>query len=231
MLFTDSNGIEIQRASWGQKINIWVQQENLIDEDIIVEVWDNDTFDGDDNVAVINKNKYDGGLISFVLDTSVKRKTGDNGKLYVRIGAPKLKLANSNAIFESKNHLDVQDKREIYGAHIGSQDGKNRHYHADYDKISYFYGKSRGIKETEKLKITIYEKDKSLFEIPSSEVKIDKSGAIQATIKWEKINPKLPMRIVYAVVKDEDGNVLYNGARTATGTLAITKKKCFIRTC
>lgn len=227
MLFTDSNGIEIQRASWGQKVNIWVQQEHLTDEDIIVEVWDSDTFDND-NVAIINKNKYDGGLISFVLDASVKKNTGDWGKLYVKIGAPRLKLANTNAIFESDNYLDVQDKREIYGAHIGSQDGKERHYMADYDKISYFYGKSRGIKETEKLKITIYEKDKSVFEIPSSEVKIDKSGAIQATIKWEKINPKLPIRIVYAIVKDENENVLYNGARTATGTLAVTKKSALL---
>ena len=227
MFFTDSNGIEIQRASWGQKINIWVQQEHLTDEDIIVEVWDNDAFNND-SVAVINKNKYDGGLISFTLDADVKKETGDWGKLYVKIGAPKLKLANPNAIFESKNYLDVQDIREIYGAHIGSQDGKDRHYHADYDKISYFYGKSRGIKENEKLKITIYSKGKSLFEIPPAEVKIDKSGAIQATIKWEKINPKLPMLIVYAIVQDSHGEILYNGAKSATGTLAITKKSALL---
>ena len=226
MLFTDSNGIEIQRASWGQKINIWVQQEHLTDEDIIVEVWDNDTFSGDDNVAVINKNKYDGGLISFVLDASVKQKTGDQGKLYVRIGAPKLKLANSNAIFESKNYLHVQDKREIYGAHIGSQDGKERHYMADYDKISYFYAKSRGIKTDEQLNLTIYEKDKKLLE--AKNVHVDESGMIKIKLEWNLINPKLPMRMAYAIVKDKEDNILYNGARTATGLVVITKKSALL---
>lgn len=226
MLFTDSNGIEIQRASWGQKINIWVQQEHLTDEDIIVEVWDNDTFSGDDNVAVINKNKYDGGLISFVLDASVKQKTGDQGKLYVRIGAPKLKLANSNAIFESKNYLHVQDKREIYGAHIGSQDGKERHYMADYDKISYFYAKSRGIKTNEQLNLTIYEKDKKLLE--AKNVHVDESGMIKIKLEWNLINPKLPMRMAYAIVKDKEDNILYNGARTATGLVVITKKSALL---
>nr|WP_294930322.1 PAAR-like protein [uncultured Flavobacterium sp.] len=226
MLFTDSNGIEIQKASWGQKINIWVQQQHLTDEDIIVEVWDNDTFDGDDNVAVINKNKYDGGLISFVLDTSVKQKTGDQGKLYVRIGAPKLKLANTNAIFESKNHLDVQDKREIYGAHIGSQDGKERHYMADYDKISYFYAKSRGIKKEEQLNLTIYEKDKKLLE--ATNVHVDESGMIKIKLEWNLINPKLPMRMVYAIVKDKDENILFNGIRAITSHIVITKKSALL---
>lgn len=226
MLFTDSNGIEIQRASWGQKINIWLQQEYLTDEDIIVEVWDNDTFDGDDNVAVINKNKYDGGLISFVLDSSVKQKTGDHGKLYVRIGAPKLKLANANAIFESKNYLDVQDKREIYGAHIGSQHGKDRHYHTDYDKISYFYAKSRGIKTDEQLNLTIYEKDKKLLE--ATNVHADESGMIKIRLEWNLISLKVPMRIVHAVVKDKEDNILYNGARMATGPLVITKKSALL---
>ncbi len=226
MLFTDSNGIEIQRASWGQKINIWVQQEHLTDEDIIVEVWDNDTFSGDDNVAVINKNKYDGGLISFVLDASVKQKTGDQGKLYVRIGAPKLKLANSNAIFESKNYLHVQDKREIYGAHIGSQDGKERHYMADYDKISYFYAKSRGIKTDEQLNLTIYEKDKKLLE--AKNVHVDESGMIKIKLEWNLINPKLPMRMAYAIVKDKDENILFNGIRAITTHIVITKKSALL---
>ncbi|MEP7095350.1 MAG: glycoside hydrolase family 104 protein, partial [Flavobacterium sp.] len=225
MLFTDSNGIEIQRASWGQKVNIWVRQEHLTDEDIIVEVWDSDTFDGNDSVAIINKNKYDGGLISFALDGIVKQKTGDWGKLYVKIGAPKLKLANTNAIFESENYLDVQDKREIYAAHIGSQDGKDRHYHTDYDKISYFYAKSRGIKTDEQLNLTIYEKDKELL---VATVHVDESGMIKVKLEWNLISLKVPMRIVHAVVKDKDGNVLYNGARTAPGLLVITKKSALL---
>ncbi len=227
MFFTDSNGIEIEKSSWLQTVNIWVKQEHLIGEDLTIEIWDNDAFKND-YCKVINVPKYDGNLIPFTLDSYVKGKAGNWGMLYVKIGAPKLKLANTNNIFESKNHLNVEDKRQIYSAHIGSQDGKNRHYHADYDKISYFYGKSRGIKENEKLKITIYSKGKSLFEIPPAEVKIDKSGAIQASVKWEKINPKLSMCIVYAVVQDSQGEILYNGAKSATGTLAITKKSALL---
>jgi muramidase (phage lysozyme) len=225
MFFTDSNGIEIQRASWGQKINIWVQQEHLVGEDLTIEIWDNDAFKND-YCKVINVPKYDGNLIPFTLDSYVRGKAGDWGMLYVKIAAPKLKLANTNNVFESKNHLNVEDIREIYGAHIGSQDGKDRHYHADYDKISYFYGKSRGIKKEEQLNLTIYEKDKKLLE--ATNVHADESGMIKIKLDWSLINPKLPMCIVYAVVKDKDGNVLYNGARNTTGPLVISKKSALL---
>ncbi|MEP7095348.1 MAG: hypothetical protein ABI793_14900 [Flavobacterium sp.] len=145
--------------------------------------------------------------------------------MYVKIGAPKLKLANTNAIFESENYLDVQDKREIYAAHIGSQDGKDRHYHTDYDKISYFYAKSRGIKTDEQLNLTIYEKDKELL---VATVHVDESGMIKVKLEWNLISLKVPMRIVHAVVKDKEDNILYNGARMATGPLVITKKSALL---
>lgn len=148
--------------------------------------------------------------------------------LYVKIGAPQLKLANENNVFKSKNHLNVEDKREIYSAQIGTQDGKERHYHVDYNKISYFYGKSRGIKAGEKLKLTIYEKGKMLFEVLTPDVKVDTSGAIQAKLQWDNISQKLPMRTVYAVVQDCEDKILYNGTKTTNGGVVVTKKSALL---
>jgi len=223
MLFTDSNGIEIEKSSWHQTVNIWVKQEHLIGEEIAIEIWDN--VKG--YCKVINVPKYDGNLVPLTLDSYIKGKAGGWAKLYVKIGAPKLELANPNYIFEAKNILDVEDKREIYSAQIGSQDAKQRHYHVDYNQVSYFYGKSRGIKAGEKLKITIYEKGKMLIEVLPPDVKVDTSGAIQATLKWDIISEKLPSRAVYAVVQDSEDIILYNGAKT-NGGVAITKKSALL---
>ena len=226
MLFTDSNGIEIQKSSWYQTVNIWVQQEHLIGEDLTIEIWDNDKMTGDDYCKVINVKKYDGNLIPLTLDSYIKNKAGSWANLYVKIGAPKLKLGNPNNVFESKNRLDVQDKREIYSAQIGTQDGKERHYHVDYNKISYFYGKSRGIKAGEKLKITIYEKGKKLFEV--KDVTVDTSGLIKATLKWDTISQKLPSRVVHAVVVDSENKILYEGNKVANGGVHITKTSALL---
>lgn len=225
MMFTDSNGIEIEKSSWYQTVNIWVKQEHLIGEDLTIEIWDNDAFK-DDYCKVINVKKYDGNLIPLTLDSYIKSKAGDWGMLYVKIGAPQLKLANENNIFKSKNHLNVEDKREIYSAQIGTQDGKERHYHVDYNKISYFYGKSRGIKAGEKLKITIYEKRKMLFDV--KDVTVDTSGKITATLKWDSISQKLPSRIVHAVVLDSENKILYEGNKVANGGVHITKTNALL---
>ncbi|ABQ04226.1 PAAR-like protein [Flavobacterium johnsoniae] len=225
MMFTDSNGIEIEKSGWHQTVNIWVQQEHLIGEDLTIEIWDNDAFK-DDYCKAITVKSYDGNLIPFTLDSYVKNKAGDWAMLYVKISAPKLKLANTEGVFKSKNRLDVQDKREIYSAQIGSQDAKQRHYHVDYNQVSYFYGKSRGIKAGEKLKITIYEKGNKLFEV--TDVAVDTSGAVKAKLQWDRISEKLPSRAVYAVVQDGEDKILYNGNKTANGGVAITKKSALL---
>jgi murein DD-endopeptidase MepM/ murein hydrolase activator NlpD len=225
MMFTDSNGIEIEKSGWHQTVNIWVQQEHLIGEDLTIEIWDNDAFK-DDYCKAINIKSYDGNLIPFTLDSYVKSKAGDWAMLYVKISAPKLKLANTEGVFKSKNRLDVQDKREIYSAQIGSQDAKQRHYHVDYNQLSYFYGKSRGIKAGEKLKITIYEKGKKLFEV--TDATVDTSGAVKGKLQWDRISEKLPSRTVYAVVQDGEDKILYNGNKTANGGVAITKKSALL---
>ncbi|MBE0393768.1 hypothetical protein [Flavobacterium sp. PL002] len=82
MLFTDSNGIEIQRASWGQKVNIWLKQEHLVDEEIKVEIWDKDYFSFNDHGGYINNKSYDGNLLSFSLNKAMKDETGSYAKLY-----------------------------------------------------------------------------------------------------------------------------------------------------
>ena len=68
--------------------------------------------------------------------------------MYIKVGALNLKLGNANGIYKSSTTLDVENKLEIYAAHIGSQDGKERYYQTDYDQVCCFYAKSRGIKET-----------------------------------------------------------------------------------
>ncbi|MBE0392399.1 PAAR-like protein [Flavobacterium sp. PL002] len=227
MLFTDSNGIEIQRASWGQKVNIWLKQEHLVDEEITVEIWDKDYFSFNDHGGYINNKSYDGNLLSFSLNKAMKDETGSYAKLYIKVVAPKLTLANGDNKYESNTYLEVEDEREIYGAHIGSQDGKDRHYHVDYDKISYFYAKSRGIKPDEQLNLKIYEKGKAILE--AKNVYADESGMIKIKLEWNLLNPKTAMRIVYAVIKDKDENILYNGAKVATGPLVITKKSAILK--
>jgi len=226
MMFTDSNGIEIEKSSWYQTVNIWVKQEHLIGEDLTIEIWDNDKMSADDYCKVINVKEYDGNLIALTLDSYIRGKAGDWANLYVKIGAPRLKLANPNNIFESNSRLDVQDKREIYSAQIGTQDGTERHYHVDYNQISYFYGKSRGIKANEKLKITIYEKGKKLFD--ATDVSVDTSGLIKGTFKWDSINQKLPSRVVHAVVLDSENKILYEGNKVANGGVHITKTSALL---
>ncbi|MFZ0597898.1 MAG: glycoside hydrolase family 104 protein, partial [Flavobacterium sp.] len=66
-----------------------------------------------------------------------------------------------------------------------------------------------------------------LFEVLPPDVKVDTSGAIQATLKWDRISEKLPSRAVYAVVQDSEDIILYNGVKT-NGGVAITKKSALL---
>lgn len=51
-MFTDSNGLKIEKANWGQKINIWIEQMELIGKKLEIQLLDSDIFD-DDSVAPI----------------------------------------------------------------------------------------------------------------------------------------------------------------------------------
>ncbi len=211
VMFTDSNGLKIQKASWGQKINIWIDQKELTGEKLEIQLRDSDTFD-DDNVApLISIPAYDGKLIPLTLDSNIKKKAGNHGELYVKINAPDLTATNES---KKLGKLDVQDKTEIYNAQLGSEDGKEKHFLVDYDEISWFYAQSRGIKPEQKLYLEIRKVIKGIdpLLLYQDNVKADESGVIKQKIVWNNINNKINFLTVYAMVRENDknGKVLYD---------------------
>ena len=130
-------------------VNIWVKQEHLIGEDLTIEIWDNDKMTGDDYCKVMNVKACDGNLIPLTLDSYIKGKAGNWANLYVRIGAPKLKLANENNIFKSQNRLDIQDKKEIYSAQNWHTRRRRKTSPCRLQPNKLFLRKSRGV-QTEK---------------------------------------------------------------------------------
>ncbi|WP_157496657.1 DUF4280 domain-containing protein, partial [Flavobacterium gelidilacus] len=105
--FVDNNGIKIEKANWGQTVNIYLNTEYLIGEEINIEVWDDDTF-FDDGVGNKSIKSYDGKPIPLKLDKNVKDKTGTLGELYVKVFAPKLTLLNQGKGFPGDG-LIVED--------------------------------------------------------------------------------------------------------------------------
>lgn len=213
VMFTDSNGLKIEKASWGQKINIWIDQKELIGEKLEIVVWDDDTGSGDDPVKTIAVENYDGKLIPFSLDNTVKNLTGKVGAFYVKVEASELTALNDGKEFP-KVKLEVSYKREIYSAQLGSEDGKEKHTIVDYDEISWFHAHTRGIKTNEKLyfeiRNSISGKDPQL--LYAENVKPDQSGVITVKINWNGIKDKVNFLTVYAMVRENnaDGKVLYD---------------------
>jgi len=64
-MFTDSNGLKIEKASWGQKINVWIDQKELIGEKLEIMIWDDDIGSPDDPVKTFSIPSYNGKLIPF----------------------------------------------------------------------------------------------------------------------------------------------------------------------
>lgn len=248
MLFTDSNGIEIQKASWGQTIYIWLEQEYLTGEKVKVEVWDDDkprsfnTSYFDDRVKTIDIPEYDGGLIKVVLDKEVKDETGDFGLLYIKVFAPLLQLKNEGKTYPLKDRLHVIKNKEIYKAHFGDEDGAQKHTVVDYDKISWFYANSRGFSKSEKLTLEVRKSTKINFTsitIPqedtlllTKEVEVDDSGTIKQQLKWSEIKePRAAMLKAYGVIKDAWGAIKYNGGDVhhVADTIVITKTSQLVK--
>jgi hypothetical protein len=84
--FTDSNGSKIDKAGWGQKVNIRIDHKGLDNEKLTIVLWDSDTVQ-DDPVKTITIPAYDGGL-TVTLDADMKNKAGNQGLIYVKITAP-----------------------------------------------------------------------------------------------------------------------------------------------
>ncbi|WP_353150188.1 PAAR-like protein [Chryseobacterium sp.] len=211
--FTDNNGNKIEKAGWGQKINIWIDQKGLDNEKLTIVLWDSDTIQ-DDPVKTITVNAYDGGLIPVTLDADMRNKTGDQGSIYVKISAPELVATGEGQVFPKTYKLNVQDKKEIFNAKLGSEDGKEKHTVVDYDEVSFFYANSRGITPKEDLYLEI--RDSVLGRDPlllhQANVKADQNGVIKQKIIWNNIKNKVNLLTVYAIIKekDKDGKVLYD---------------------
>ncbi|MGO4709817.1 PAAR-like protein [Chryseobacterium sp. 2TAF14] len=223
--FVDSQGNKIEKASWEQDINLWMEQTALEGEKIDIVLWDDDLGPTDDPVKTIAIKSYNGGLIPVTLDSSMKGKTGSHGLIYAKVTAPELIAIGEGKDFPKSYKLDVEDKKEIYSAILGSADGKEKHTLVDYDEISYFYAHTRGIKPSENLYLeirnSVFGKDPLL--LYAKNVKVDKSGVIREKIVWNNIRNKINLLTVYAMVKENntDGKVLYD----ADGNLGMAAAK------
>jgi len=210
-MFTDSNGLKIEKAGWGQKINIRIDQKELVGEKLEIQLRDSDAFDDDDVAPLLSIPAYDGKLIPIILDKNIKSKAGKHGELYVKVTAPEIFALNEG---KKLGKVDVQGIKEIYSAQIGSEDGKEKHMVVDYDEISWFYAHTRGSKTDEKLYLEI--RDSVVGRDPllliGKNIKADESGVIKVKINWALIKNKVSFLTVYAIVKENnaDGKVLYD---------------------
>jgi murein DD-endopeptidase MepM/ murein hydrolase activator NlpD len=217
VMFTDSQGIQIEKSSWGNKVNIWLKEKYLTGEKLKISL-----VVGTTPVHHFPEKVYDGGLIELHLNDDIRKYAKNEATLKVVVNATELDFPNEG---KPLGALEVSFAREVYDGQIGSEDGRKKHIPVDYDMVSWFYGKSRGIKDTEKVTVQVYEAsafmpsvlsnqllDTLLF---SGEVSPDKSGAIKFKIEWNKIPKGLQgsYKNIYVRVLDNAKNKaeLYNG--------------------
>ena len=224
--FVDNNGIKIQNASWEQKVNIYLKTEFLIDEEINIQVYDQDYMSGNDPVYFKKIKKFDGNLINFKLDKSIKVKTGNWGRLYFKVTAPHLTLKNGDTRFP-EDKLTVDADLNIKNALIGEENGSKKHTLVDYDDVSWFYANTTGIKDVSKIKIEIWQAVTGFDDDMKVSLKpiLSDDGVLKAKIDWKKIPKIKSLRTVYIQVKDQNNTVIYDadGSRAeATLTLQST---------
>jgi muramidase (phage lysozyme) len=230
-MFTDSNGIEIKKASWGQKVNVWINHKNLEDEDFIFTVIHENT-----TVHVQTIKAFNQYLIPLSLDEFMHKKVGKIGKLQIKITTPNLKVIGDGVAFP-KAPFDVQDTPEVYEAHIGSEDGKDKHTIVDYDKVSWFYAKSRGIKPTENLRLEIrqsmfgisFSPDSDKLLLDADNVRPDDSGMIKIRLPWSEVKPKIYIRNVYAVIKNSKGTILHSTGYVFGNIVALVQNSTVVK--
>ncbi|WP_136668421.1 PAAR-like protein [Flavobacterium sp. H122] len=216
VMFTDNNGIGIEKSAWGNKINIWLKEEYLIGEKLKVSLQDKGT-----TVHYFPEKIYDGGLIPLELNDALRKYTKDYAELKVVVSSDNLTFTNEKVAL---GLLKVNFAREVYSGLIGTEDARYRHDKVDYDMISWFYGKSRGIKESEKVTIEIWEDNLLIDEkLLSGEVSPDKSGCIKFKIDWGKISKgkQTKWKNVYVKVFDNVNQkaLLYDGSSFLTRNL------------
>lgn len=208
VMFTDSQGIQIEKSSWGNKVNIWLKEKYVTGEKLKISL-----VVGTTPVYHFPEKVYDGGLIELHLNDDIRKYAKNEATLKVVVNATELDLPNEG---KPLGALEVSYAREVYSGQIGTEDGKKKHSPVDYDMVSWFYGKSRGIKDTEKVTIEIWEDNFLIDEkLLSGEASPDKSGALRFKIDWGKIpkGKQGSFKKVYAKVIDNNQNktVLFDG--------------------
>jgi muramidase (phage lysozyme) len=207
-MFTDSQGIQIEKSAWGNKVNIWLKEKYLTGEKLKISL-----VVGTTPVYHFPEKVYDGGLIELHLNDDIRKYAKNEATLKVVVNASELNFPNEG---KPLGALEVAYAREVYSGIIGTEDGTKKHSPVDYDMVSWFYGKSRGIKETEKVTIEVWEDNFLIDEkLLSGETSPDKSGAIKFKIEWGKIpkGKQGSFKNVYVKVLDNTHAkaVLYDG--------------------
>jgi muramidase (phage lysozyme) len=224
--FIDSNGVEIKKASWGQKLNIWIKHKEMLDEDFMLQV-----FNDKSHKVIFKKDiiKYDDSLIPFELDSIVKlHAKGENTNEYsIKVDAPLLTATNEQRAFPNSHKLEITEKVSIFDAIIGEEDGSKRHTDVNYDNVSWFYAHTTGIKTDEELTIEVWQ---SIFGFDPNlklnlKAKVNQEGVLKVKLDWNKIPKIKSMRTVYIQVKNKNGDTLYDADgkySEATTTLLFT---------
>lgn len=112
-MFTDSNGIEIQKSAWGNKVHIWLKEKYLTGEKLKIPLLDNGT-----TVHYFPEKAYDGGLISLELNDDLRKHTKNDAALKVVVNATDLNFPNEG---KPIGMLEVGFAREVYRGQIGSE--------------------------------------------------------------------------------------------------------------
>lgn len=227
--FTDNNGLKINQASWGQKANIYINHKHLLSEKIRVNIVCKES-----KKAIFSKTikKFDGKLIPITLDKTAKSNAGTETQFYIDIDVPKLKALNDNYYFPIGGEtLEITEEITFSNVILGEENGSRQHAVVDYDKVSWFYANTTGIKKGEELTIEIWE---AVFGFDNDmklnvKAKVEEDGVLKAKINWNEIPKIKTPRRVYVQVKDKNDKVLYDAdGGSESKTDPSSKKSGFI---
>ena len=194
---------------------MFVKQKELVAENFTIQLINQATNQPVYTKAITN---YTGGLLQLALDSTIKSKSDSGTMFYLKINVPQLKALGEEKIFPTEGKLTITDVRSIFKGQLGEENASKKHTMVDYDKISWFYANTTGIKPDEELTIEIWQAltakesflgrdDKMKHTLKA---KVDDSGVLKAKIEWNKIQKIKDTRQIYIQVKDKDGNTLYD---------------------